>query len=158
MRKRSWKIFLILMTIAVVLAVGLKFNGSFPQLLKQREDFIRNVQMGGDRYTFSFASLKYYFSCITEPFAFLNIFGNIGSFAVLTVLACGAFSDQSIWYGVLYGCLIGIGIEVFQYMTWFGAFDISDIFLRCAGSLVGYLLYVVSAKVWGVKKTKTVYE
>ena len=64
--------------------MGLKFHGSLSQVLEQRADFIRNIQMGGNRITFSLASLRYYISCITEPFAVLNIFGNIGLFAMLS--------------------------------------------------------------------------
>lgn len=139
--KKFWKLSFILMTIIIVLIVGLKFDGSLSRLLEQRDDFISNIQMGGDRYTFSLASLKYYFSCIAEPFALLNILGNIGPFAILAFLACGAFSNNKVLYSMLYCILLGIGIELFQYITWFGAFDISDILLRFTGILIGLLAY-----------------
>lgn len=76
MKKKYWKQLFILLTIAILLIIGLKFDGNLLHLLKQREDFISNVQMGGERYSFSFASLKYYLSYISEPFAFINILGN----------------------------------------------------------------------------------
>lgn len=136
--------------------MGLKFHGSLSQALEQRTDFIHNIQMGGNRIAFSLASLRYYISYITEPFAFFNILGNIGPFAILSFLAYGTFFNQKIVYSCLYCSFVGIGIELFQYFMWFGAFDISDIFLRFIGILTGMLihmavvyLYFPSASVWG---------
>lgn len=144
MVKNIWKWSFIFMTIIIVLTVGLKYDGSLSRMLERRSDFINNVQMGGDRYTFSFASLKYYLSCVTEPFAFKNIFGNAGSFAVLAFLACGAFPQKKVLYSFLYCFILDVGIELFQYLTWFGALDVSDIFLRMAGILVGILVYFIA--------------
>ena len=73
MKKNVWKKALIFMTIIVFLLIGLKFDGNLSHLLEQRADFMNNVQMGGSRYSLSLASLKYYVSYITEPFAFRNI-------------------------------------------------------------------------------------
>lgn len=47
MKKKYWKQLFILLTIAILLIIGLKFDGNLLHLLKQREDFISNVQMGG---------------------------------------------------------------------------------------------------------------
>ena len=130
-----------LMTLFIFLVVGLKFDGSLPRLLERRSDFINNIQMGGERYSLSFASLKYYISYITEPFAFGNIFGNIGLFTILAFFSCISFSKSNILYGFFYCLLIGICIEIFQYITWFGAFDLSDIVLRLVGILMGIFIY-----------------
>lgn len=146
MKKKYWKLSLIFMTIIIILTMGLKFHGSLSQVLEQRADFIRNIQMGGNRITFSLASLRYYISCITEPFAALNIFGNIGLFAMLSFFAYGTFFNQKILYSCLYCCLVGIGIELFQYFMWFGAFDISDILLRFIGILTGVLIHMAVFK------------
>lgn len=62
MKKKYWKLSLIFMTIIIILTMGLKFHGSLSQVLEQRADFIRNIQMGGNRITFSLASLRYYIS------------------------------------------------------------------------------------------------
>lgn len=129
------------MTVIIILIAGLKFDGSLAHVWERRSDFISNIKMGGMRYSFSFASLKYYLSCITEPFAFLNIAGNTGMFAVLAFLCCGAFSRKKIRRSLLYCLLLGTGIEAFQYLTWFGAFDSSDIVLRFAGTAAGIMLY-----------------
>lgn len=141
MKKKYWKQLFILLTIAILLIIGLKFDGNLLHLLKQREDFISNVQMGGERYSFSFASLKYYLSYISEPFAFINILGNIGPFTILAFLASGVFLKKNLLKSLLYCLLLGIGIELFQYATWFGAFDLADILLRLIGALLGLLIY-----------------
>lgn len=130
-----------LMTLFAFLILGLKFDGNLSQLLQRRKDFINNIQMGGERYSLSFASLKYYIAYITEPFAFINIFGNIGLFAILAFFARISFSKNSILYSFFYCLLAGIFIELFQYITWFGAFDISDIVLRFVGILMGISIY-----------------
>lgn len=141
--KKIWKYLLFLMTIAIVLVVGLKFDGNLEHLLKQRTDFIRNIQMGGDRITFSFGSLKYYISYITEPFALLNIFGNIGLFAIFVFFACSTFLNKKTLYSCLYCSFWGIAIELIQYFAWLGALDISDILLRFIGILIGSLIYTI---------------
>lgn len=146
MKRRGWKLSLILMTIAILLIIGVKFDGSLSNIWKQREDFISNIQMGGDRYTFSFASIRHYMFHIIEPYAMRNILGNIGPFVILAFLACGAFPGRKILYSWLYCLFWGIGIEVFQYLTWFGAFDISDIVLRAVGILVGILGYSIKER------------
>lgn len=150
MKKTYWKLLFMLMTIAIILIVGLKFDGSISHLVQQREDFINNVQMGGERYSLSFSSLKYYLSYIAEPFALINVLGNIGPFVILAFFACGAFSKNNIIYSLLYCFLFGIGIELFQYATWFGAFDLSDILLRLIGTLIGILAYFL----WRIKVTQ----
>lgn len=39
------------------------------------------------------------------------------------------------------------GIEVFQLVSGFGAFDVDDIFLNCLGAVMGYLIYFVYEKI-----------
>ena len=120
MKKNVWKKALIFMTIIAFLLIGLKFDGNISHLLEQRADFMNNVQMGGSRYSLSLASLKYYVSYITEPFAFRNIFGNAGLFAGLSFCACGAFSDKKLLSSWAYSFSIGVGIELYKYFTRLG--------------------------------------
>ena len=131
-----------LMTLFTFLILGLKFDGNLSRLLERRTDFTNNIQMGGERYSLSIASLKYYIAYITEPFAFINIFGNIGLFALLALFSCISFSKSSILYSFFYCLLAGICIELFQYITWFGVFDISDIVLRFIGILMGISIHL----------------
>ena len=151
MKKNVWKKALIFMTIIAFLLIGLKFDGNLSHLLEQRADFMNNVQMGGSSYSLSLASLKYYVSYITEPFAFRNIFGNAGLFAGLSFCACGAFSDKKLLSSWAYSFSIGVGIELFQYFTCFGAFDLSDILLRFAGIMAGILMYIAVSKLFHEK-------
>lgn len=142
MKKKSKRLLLALITLLVTLVLGIQFNGNLSRLLEQRADLIYNITvLGGYRYTFSFASLKYYISHITEPFAFVNIGGNIGIFALFSFFVCIFLSSKKKLFSLLYTFLVGIFIELFQYFTWFGVFDISDIILRLIGSLVGIFLY-----------------
>lgn len=150
MKKKSKRVLLVLMTLLVICILGIQFDGNLSGLLERRADFIYNVKtLGGYRYTFSLASLKYYASCITEPFAFANIGGNIGIFAIFSFFVCVSFFSEKKLHALLYCSLVGILIELFQYFTWFGVFDVSDIILRVIGSLTGIFFYclllVVSA-------------
>lgn len=152
-KKRFWKPALIFVTLGIVLLAGLQFDGNVSHLLKRRSDFISNIQMGGHRYSFSFASLKYYLSSITEPFAWINIFGNLIPFVILSFLACGAFSSRKVLYSLIYCFSIGVGIELLQYVTWLGAFDISDILVRSLGILAGIAVYWLINSVCGCSRT-----
>ena len=40
-----------------------------------------------------------------------------------------------------------LGIEIFQLVSGFGAFDVDDIILNCLGAVMGYLLYFVYEKI-----------
>lgn len=139
--KKSQKWLLIISTLLVFFIFGIQFDGSLSHLLERRMDFVNNVQMGGERCSLSFASLKYYISCITEPFAFVNVFGNIGLFMVFAFLVCFSFPGKPAFSSFLYCLCVGIFLELFQYITWLGAFDISDIALRFAGSFMGIAVY-----------------
>lgn len=154
MKIKPQKWLLVLITLFVFLILGLKFDGSLSRLLEHRINFINNIQMGGERCSLSFASLKYYITYITEPFAFVNIFGNIGLFVMLAFFACVSFSTKNVLYGFFYSLFVGICIELFQYIAWFGAFDISDIVLRFIGILMGIVIYYLYYLYSTVKKAK----
>ncbi|MBD5459486.1 MAG: VanZ family protein, partial [Lachnospiraceae bacterium] len=38
--------------------------------------------------------------------------------------------------------LIVTGIELFQLLSAFGAFDVDDFILNCAGALLGYIFFI----------------
>ena len=40
-----------------------------------------------------------------------------------------------------------LGIEIFQLVSGFGAFDVDDIILNCLGAVMGYLIYYVYEKI-----------
>lgn len=42
--------------------------------------------------------------------------------------------------------LFSLSIEIFQLFSAFGAFDVDDILLNCAGSIIGYLIYMIGEK------------
>lgn len=42
--------------------------------------------------------------------------------------------------------LFSVSIEIFQLFSAFGAFDVDDILLNCAGSIVGYLIYMIGER------------
>lgn len=43
--------------------------------------------------------------------------------------------------------LFSMSIEIFQLFSAFGAFDVDDILLNCAGSIVGYLIYMTGERI-----------
>lgn len=76
--------------------------------------------------------------------SFENLAGNVVVFIPFGMLL------PSIWKRfrnfadtLLAGMLFSLGIEVFQLYSAFGAFDVDDIFLNCAGVIAGYLMYML---------------
>ena len=79
--------------------------------------------------------------------SFENLFGNVvcfvpyGFFMPLLQEKCRRW-----WVLALNALFLVCGIELFQLVTGFGAFDVDDIFLNCLGALFGYLLFRVVRK------------
>ena len=81
---------------------------------------------------------------------FQNLIGNIVLFMPFGFLLPTTFLRKNdvihsrrteIWFVLLHGFWLSLGIELFQLITCFGEFDVDDIMLNCVGVLTGYLVF-----------------
>ena len=76
--------------------------------------------------------------------SFENLAGHVAVFLPFGYLLPWMQGYVCRWRKVLCSAfLFAAGLELFQLFSAFGAFDVDDILLNCAGALVGYLLYTV---------------
>lgn len=93
-----------------------------------------------------FRTIRMYIEYSDRLNSFENLAGN-----VVVFIPYGMFLP-SIWKRFrnfadtfLAAFLFSLSIEVFQLFSAFGAFDVDDIVLNCAGAIAGYLIYMLAA-------------
>lgn len=97
-----------------------------------------------------FKSIVMMITRIDEVWAIKNIIGNTVLFFPLGFLIPLAYDKFCTIKSVfLISFLFILGIEIFQFITMLGIFDIDDIFLNVSGSLIGYLIMLVYKKIFG---------
>ncbi len=90
-----------------------------------------------------FRTIRMYIQYADRLNSFENLAGN-----VVALVPFGFFLPQVIRSGKSFGVLLlnvlvfVAGIEVFQLLSAFGAFDVDDILLNCLGAVIGWVLYV----------------
>ena len=78
---------------------------------------------------------------------FLNLYGNIIAFVPFGMLLRWARNkNTTFWQALLYSLMFTLAIEISQYITKLGVFDIDDIIMNTLGGIVGYCIYYVTAK------------
>ena len=91
-----------------------------------------------------FKTIKMYIRYYDMPGirSFSNLFGNILIFVPVGILLLLVHrTSRNVWVMLLNAFLLVVGIEVFQLFSNFGAFDVDDIILNCAGVLIGGCIY-----------------
>ena len=75
---------------------------------------------------------------------FLNTFGNVLAFIPFGFFVPIIEKRKHSFFRILFsGMIFSTLIEVTQFYTGAGSFDVDDIFLNTCGSLLGYLIFVV---------------
>lgn len=78
---------------------------------------------------------------------FLNLYGNIIAFVPFGMLLRWARNkNTTFWQALLYSLMFTLAIEISQYITKLGVFDIDDIIMNTLGGIIGYCIYYVTAK------------
>lgn len=144
-RRNFWSTILLMYIILLLVFVVIKIDGPI-YLLKERIDTIRkNRLMGYWNYNFVlFKNTLHYIRNISERYAYLNIFGNIFPFIPLGALIPTRFEKfQSFPKTIItcFGCIVVI--EIFQFLTLLGYFDVDDIILNSIGCILGYGIFVI---------------
>ena len=80
--------------------------------------------------------------------SFENLVGNVMIFVPFGFLLPMVFEKKkSFFLMMIMAFAFVFGIEVFQLVSGFGAFDVDDIILNCLGAVMGYLIYYVYEKI-----------
>ena len=118
-----------------------------PQQMKQIVDtWQKDVVLEG-LYTANFIpfkTIKMYIRYYDMPGirSFSNLFGNIFIFVPVGILLPMVHrASKKMWVMLINAFLLVVGIEVFQLFSNFGAFDVDDIILNCAGVLIGGCIF-----------------
>jgi len=133
-----WWIYILVLFLVVVI----KFRGSFSEL---RERMNLYSMEGSINYNLvPFKSIGSQLRHITESWAMINLLGNIIPFVPFGFLLPIAYKKINSFVKVFaVGFLSVILIEVFQFITKLGSFDVDDIILNSIGIIVGYVLVLV---------------
>ncbi|MBD5549465.1 MAG: VanZ family protein [Lachnospiraceae bacterium] len=136
--KVLWWVYIALLFVVVVV----KFKGSFYEL----SDRVNSYSMQGSiNYNLiPFRSMSTQIEYITQWWALKNLFGNIIPFIPFGFLLPIAYKKFNSTIKVLSMGLASILIiEIFQFFTKLGSFDVDDIILNMIGIVCGYLMFLV---------------
>ncbi len=127
-----WIYFVLLFGIVII-----KFRGSFSELLIKME----STPFGTNYNLIPFKSIGEQLSHFSEGWARFNLLGNIIPFVPFGFLLPVVSEKINSFIKILFA---GFGfllfVEVFQFFTRLGSFDVDDIFLNMLGIFIGYLL------------------
>ena len=85
-----------------------------------------------------------YRDSISVPVFVLNLLGNLVIFAPMAFLLPAIRMKKTGPVRILiYAFFLSLGIEVLQLVTKVGVFDVDDLILNTAGSMIGYIIYLL---------------
>lgn len=133
--KIIWWIYIIVLFLLVVI----KFHGSTSAIINRIES---NSLPGAINYNLiPFHSISVQLAYISQGWARYNLLGNIVPFMPFGFLLPIVFDKMNTFWKVIgVGLAVDLCIEVFQYITKTGSFDVDDIILNITGIALGYLL------------------
>lgn len=74
---------------------------------------------------------------------FANLFGNILIFVPYGFLISMASVLRGFFKTFFYSFGLSLGVEIFQFFTRVGSFDVDDLLLNTLGGILGYILFLV---------------
>lgn len=99
--------------------------------------------LGTANFTF-FKTIKMYIRYWGRLNSFENLFGNVIAFIPFGFLLPFVQKESRRWWVMFLDSFVLVAcIELFQLFTAFGAFDVDDILLNCAGAMIGYGIFAV---------------
>lgn len=133
--KLIWWLYIVLLFLFVVV----KFKGSVTEL----SDRVNAYSMEGSiNYNLiPFRSIGNQVAHIFQGWALINLLGNIVPFIPFGFLLPISYRRFNTFYKVFFvGFLSIIFIELFQFVTKLGSFDVDDIILNTVGVSIGYFM------------------
>ncbi|MCI8426228.1 MAG: VanZ family protein [Lachnospira sp.] len=141
--KILWWVYIALLFVFVVV----KFKGSFYELSNRINSY---SMQGSINYNFiPFRNISTQFKYITQWWALKNLLGNIIPFIPFGLLLPITYKKFSSMISVFFTGLASILlIEIFQFFTKLGSFDVDDIILNMIGIVCGYLMFLVVGRIF----------
>lgn len=134
-----WWAYICLLFIIVVV----KFNGSFEEL--ENRITMLSSEEAINYNLIPLRSIKTQLTHIKEWWALRNILGNIIPFMPFGFLLSMVYNKINSFFKCFVSSILFIlFVELFQLFTKTGSFDVDDIILNLAGSLCGYLMFLLS--------------
>lgn len=131
--------FLILLKVIV-------FKYPLEQLIAITRTWERDVILEGlDTANFTlFKTIKMYIRYWGRLNSFENLAGNVVCFMPFGFLLPFLHKDSGHWWVLLINAFVLVsGIELFQLITDFGAFDVDDFLLNCVGAMLGFGIFAL---------------
>lgn len=75
--------------------------------------------------------------------SYINLFGNVLIFVPFGFIEPLASKKRSFWATLIDGCLVSLAVEIFQFITKVGRFDVDDLMLNTTGVALGYMCFLV---------------
>lgn len=136
--KIIWWIYITLLFVFVVV----KFKGSFYELSDRINSYTMQSSMNYN--LIPFRSMSTQIKHITQWWALKNLLGNIIPFIPFGFLLPIAYKKFNSTINVFSTGLASILlIEIFQFFTNLGSFDVDDIILNMVGIVCGYLMFQI---------------
>jgi len=136
--KILWWVYIVLLFVFV----AVKFKGSFYELSNRVNSY--STQGSINYNLIPFRSMSTQIERITQWWALKNLLGNIIPFIPFGFLLPITYEKFSSTIKVLAAGLASILlIEIFQFFTKLGSFDVDDIILNMIGIVCGYLMFLV---------------
>ncbi len=120
------------------------FKYPWEQMRETMRTWQRGVILEGlDTANFTlFATIRMYVKYADRLNSFENLAGNVLLFLPLGFLLPWVWRGMRRWRRTLAAAfLCSAGIELFQLFSAFGAFDVDDLLLNCAGAMLGFGLW-----------------
>ena len=74
---------------------------------------------------------------------FANLFGNVLIFVPFGFFMPMASKNRSFLITLFYSFSVSLCVEIFQFFTKVGSFDVDDMLLNTIGGVLGYILFVI---------------
>ena len=78
---------------------------------------------------------------------FTNLFGNVVIFVPFGFFRPMASKYRSFFSTLFYSFGLSLCVETFQLLTKVGSFDVDDLLLNTLGGVVGYMIFVIGARI-----------
>lgn len=75
--------------------------------------------------------------------SYINLFGNVLIFVPFGFMEPLTSKKRSFWATLIDGCLVSLSVEIFQFITKAGRFDVDDLMLNTTGVALGYVCFLV---------------
>ena len=141
--KIIWWLYIAFLFVFVVV----KFKGSFYELSDRVNSYSKQSSINYN--LIPFRSMSTQIELITQWWALKNLLGNIIPFIPFGFLLPITYKKFSSTISVFFTGLVSILLmEIFQFITKLGNFDVDDIILNMIGIVCGYLMFLVINRIF----------